>query len=798
MIISPPFLPVEGLNTPTQKWKTDPMMDAVDGYELLHSGVFPIAFDRRWHCGMHLVPYGGRGQTEPVRAIADGEVVAYRVAKNAVGDGQKAANGSEALNSNIGFVLLKHVTDTGEDRTITFYSLYMHLLDTVSLNELAPQPLITQAPPETSPNALPAWLLADSAGVQAGGGKKVYRKDQLGYVGKYQGHRHLHFEIFMAEDDFSAWFEQEGRRTALGQGHPRTPGSKDYWGHTYFVIPAGLAFVSMPPGNTESPFFPRLDAGALDHSRTLYVEAFFSRGERFMRAWIDNGDGRLVSLTPEPIQDKCAEYEYKLYERATRLYETCPSEGFELLRFGRILGTENPLLAADARATWVAVPFDHGKTGYIDVNHASIQKLSDADFPFFKDWQKIEDGNTPFDRDGLCGYDALCEITGIPDGLSYMPPAYSHDERISAFVQLHADARTRLRGFVCHARSEWDASINEERFRNLKEADGFFGKRREEDPHGYENFIKFAKQCQFMERTPFGEGKRFWFFHPLAFIRHFRKCGWLSEKEMLQLIPQFVIRKPGSHNSTHQGVWESPNLAFASALLQRHRVHLNYAMRKFKIDSPVRQACFMGNATQETGWFHYLTEGNRADDAIDLHQGWFGRGFLQLTSPNGDMGQGNNNYYKYFRFLGRHPNLPPGPQEVHWRNELGRDAFHASHSAGAYWVWPGKSAPTTHNPSRPQVDSANRYADISGSNERKEIRTSAGLRVWYYNQSFANCAAAVNFPGATGKSPPAMNGLVDRSISFINAMLLLADVVSFKGRSGENNSWPEYFVKRKI
>jgi hypothetical protein len=54
------------------------MMDKVDDFELSHSGVFPIAFDRRWHCGMHLVPFAGDGQLEPVRAIADGEVVAYR------------------------------------------------------------------------------------------------------------------------------------------------------------------------------------------------------------------------------------------------------------------------------------------------------------------------------------------------------------------------------------------------------------------------------------------------------------------------------------------------------------------------------------------------------------------------------------------------------------------------------------------------------------------------------------------------------------------------------------------------
>jgi hypothetical protein len=196
------------------------------------------------------------------------------------------------------------------------------------------------------------------------------------------------------------------------------------------------------------------------------------------------------------------------------------------------LSTDAPTLPPDARATWVAVPFERGRMGYIDINQPSIQKLSDADFPFFMNWQKIENGNTPFDTDGLCGYDALCDITGIPEGLSHMPQAYTDDERIAAFVRLHGDARRRLRGFIFHARSEWDPSNNEERYRKLKEPDGFFGKRHEQDPHGYENFIKFAKQCQFMQHTPFGEGKKFWFFHPLAFIRHFRKCGGSGSKKL--------------------------------------------------------------------------------------------------------------------------------------------------------------------------------------------------------------------------------------------------------------------------
>ncbi|SAL77769.1 hypothetical protein AWB71_05535 [Caballeronia peredens] len=564
MIISPPFLPAEGLNLPAEKWKTDPMMDVVDTFELPHSGVFPIAFDRRWHCGTHLVPFGGAGQLEPVRAIADAEVIAYRVAKNAISDGQKNADGTPSLNSNTGFVLLKHVTDAGEGRTITFYSLYMHLLDLVNTNALVPQPNSPAA--DSSPNSLPVWLLRETNGVQSGAGKKVYRKDRLGFVGKNHGEAHLHFEIFMTEADFTAYFEQDGHKVALGETQPKTPASKDYWGSTYFVIPKGSTFVSVPAGlgnaktkgRSSKPLFPVLDDGALDANSTLYVEAFFSRGERFMRAWIDKGDGKLVSLTSVPVQDKFDEYEYNLYERATTLYETCPSDGYELLRFGRILSTDTPTLSADQRATWMAIPFANGKVGYIDVNSSGIQKISDANFPFFMSWQKIEDGNTPFDQNGLCGYDALCRIAGVTDtqasSQSTVPAEFSHDRQLAAYVQANAEVRTRLKGFICHARSEWDASNNEKRYAALDEPQGFFGQRKEADPHGYENFIKFVRQSQFMEQTSLGGGKKFWFFHPMAFIRHFRKCGWLSETELSRSLPMAklsdVQRFNGAINST--------------------------------------------------------------------------------------------------------------------------------------------------------------------------------------------------------------------------------------------------------
>jgi predicted chitinase len=779
MIISPPFLPAEGLTVPAEKWKTDPMMDVVDKFELTYSGVFPIASDRRWHCGMHLVPDCGLGQKEPVRAIADGEVVAYRVTQNAVSDGQKKSDGTNALNSNTGFVLLKHTTDTGEGRTITFYSLYMHLLDIVGMQGLVPQLQPSQAPQNSSPNALPKWLLAETEGVQPGGGKKVYRKDQLGYVGKYHNETHLHFEIFMTEADFTAWFEQDGHKVALGESHPETPASKDYWGHTYFVIPEKSAFVSVPPGmaslntggHTPKPFFPALDEGVLGDGNTLYVQTYFSRGERFMRAWIDRGDGTLVALTPdEPIKDKFDEYEYQLYERATKLYEACPSDGYEMLRFGRILSTDTPTLPAEAQATWLAVPFDQGKVGYIDVNQQTVKKLSDANFPFFMDWQKIEDGNTPFDQAGLCGYDELCRITGVTDLQSADAATlqeFSREESLKSYVQGHAAVRAKLKGFICHAKSEWDASNNEARYGGLKEPEGFFGKRKDVDPDGYTRFIDFVKQSQFMGQlqAPLGEGNKLWFFHPLAFIRHFRKCGWLSATELAQCVPRKVIDE--TKNNVHQKVFPTAtiqwNKAFARA--QRFAPYMNRTLRKYAIcNDAMRLAYFFGNTIQETT---YLTSTVEGGGPHTRYAPWYGRGVIQLTFEE--------NYKRYGDYRGW-----TSPAAT-YRDSLETDLEKACDSAGFYWVTCAKPIGQTYNINRsadtfPNITQTT-LTNVCNGYDYHSKTCSTGLSTMDFRASaeFERSARAVN----TGNpnSTYAMNGLVPRTNVFLSTLAKITDVL---------------------
>jgi predicted chitinase len=754
------------------------MMDAVGQFEIGHHGIYPVTFDRRFHGGIHL---NSGEQTEPVRASADGEVVAYRVCKNALSDGSTdPATGQPLLNSNAAFVLLKHRTDTGDGRTITYYSLYMHLLDMTSQEHIDPQPT---NPPETgSANALPKWLLDTAGGkdgvVQPGGTKKVYRKDMLGYVGQHQGVAHLHFEIFMADADFTAWFEQDGHRVQFGEKNLVQPQSGDYWGHSYFVIHGPKDFVPQPAG-MDASWFPKLPGGSIGKDDTLYVEAGFNKGRRYTRAWIDRGNsGNVILLTPDPIADPYdndnKQYEYDLYNRATALYPACPSDGYEMLRFGRIL-SDHPTLSGAACDTWVAVPFDeNGTQGYVNIAREPVIKLSDADFPFFTGWQKVDDDNTPFNQDGLCGYDELCRLTGVPDPqLTYglaQPLEYdknnndSANQQLAGYLQTAQGVREKLKGLVCKARSEWDPSGNDHRYKALNEPDGFFGKQKDTNPDGYTKFIDFLSRFQFLDKTPLA-GQKLWFFHPLAFIRHFRKCGWLSVKELTQCLPRKVIDQ--TKNGAHQTVYPTSTLRWSVAhdRADRFAQQINIALRKYGISiSGLRTAYFLGNAIQET---IYLSRTSELGGAQAHYAPWYGRGVIQLTFEE--------NYKRYGDF--RKWSGPPSG----YRDSLDTDLSRACDSAGFYWVSCAKPVSSNHNINT-EADKLPRFTVTTLINvcsdydyHAKSCRTPLSSMEFRVSSEFEKSARAVNTgnPDSTGT----LNGLMPRMNVFLASVATISDML---------------------
>ncbi|WP_327205037.1 peptidase M23 [Paraburkholderia kururiensis] len=624
MIISPPFLPASGL-TSSDASKPDPMMDAVDKFELAH-GIYPIAADRTWHCGAHLAPdvHG------PVHAIADGEVVAYRVCQHAMDDG----------NGNAGFVLLKHSTETGDGRALTFYSLYMHLLPLAEYHTFG-----------HDGTQLPAFLQnpsgQDTQGkvtpTAKGNDQKVRRKDVLGFLGRYQGVTYMHFEIFMTPGDFEAYFGH----TQLGVASPATATTQDCWGHTWFTIPAGQQFYALPQGTDAHGKLHGIafKAGyAGTNALPLAVEMYFSKGAKYTNVWSIAADGSRTLLTSAPVEEK--DYEYDLYHRATALYEACPSDGYEMLRFGRILSTPATLPEA-ARATWVQIPYDTGKQGYIDISRAEVKKLSDADFPSFMGWQKISDGNTPFVSDGLCDVDLLKKL--VRDAAASEPSTVVKEatevqkaDALSYYVKGHEEVRRALRGFICNAPSEWDSTHNETRFAKLLDEGGFYHGNRK----GYEDFLKYLKELQFWDVTGLPAGQKLWFFHPLAFIRHFRKCGWLTHDELAATFPRYPFYtqagSPRRAIATNDDTYRI-TLAIARQRVENHVASLNRCLRKYLGSNPNRIAMFLAQILLETAQWRNLGGSRRlmhewgfgrysaANPATQYYGPFYGRGVMQLT-----------------------------------------------------------------------------------------------------------------------------------------------------------------------
>jgi hypothetical protein len=774
MIISPPFLPREAAPPPIDeselvKTPPDPMMDAVDAYETTH-GIYPIAADRRWHPGMHLTP---RAYNERVRAIADGEVVAYRVCQQAF-DG-----GGGTPDSNAGFVLLKHSTETGEGRTLTFYSLYMHLLELNGYQSLGadgrflPEFLRMPSPGagSTSPIVPPAQL---------GAGKKVRRKDVLGLTGRCHDRPHLHVEIFMTKADFEAYFGH----TQLGREQVATPATTDYWGSSYYVIPPQQQFYPVPPGtdaqgSLHGIAFDRLQVG--NNESTLYVEVYFHKGSKYTKVWRDAGQGRLEALTKTPVREK--DYEYNLYKRATALYPDCPSDGYEMLRFGRILSTPVTLSQA-ARGTWMRMAYAKGQEGYIDISKDSILKLSDADFPFFKGWKRISEGGGLHSDDGLCDIDALKKILSDTKARETAEEKaeraeYNKEDELVRYVKTNQPIRDALQGFVCEAPSEWDGSHNEAKYRKLKDPGEFY----DGNEAGYKKFIKLLESFQFWDKTELPAGEKLWYFHPMAFIRHFRKCGWLNKAELKRLFPPTALRSAGSQ-------WVSEPVRPTDATVTGFGPELNKAMRKFLVTTPLRQAAFLGNAMQETQWFAVLAE-RYADD--NRYYPWIGQGFLQLTWPG--------NYIKYWRFRGRqiddvlaqrlHSAASTSNQtrsnaeliavDVYvpvsmksWRDDIGRADFDASDSAGAYWAWSGAAL----------------YADRLPILRRETKRVGNTLKSYYSSVSFGQVAATVNL-GTPSTNVGSVNGIVARYQAYASALVTLTDLTRFPSANGSLQEAPD-------
>jgi hypothetical protein len=759
MLISYPFLPASAIDDDEDIY----LARIVESHLLRYEGAYPVstlstpAGDmHRWHGGVHL--YGGG---EPVRAIADGTVVAYRFAAEAETYGSLGRYDTS-------FVLLRHETQTGESTNVVFYSLYMHL---ASQADLAADRL----------SQLPRWIRPKPGpDVHRPAEQRVWRKDVLGFAGQLYNREALHFEVFMLDADFNrVWRDSK----TIAQG----TGSNDWFGDAHFVLPEDQPFVERHPrAPTKGPH--RIDiSGAPDfplplgqagrNAEKLYVSVALHRGRRVARTYRARKGGGYEQVGTAVVQEN---YEYELYHLATALYPDCPSAGLEWLRFGRVLGPDRTA----RNENWQLVRYSEAAVGYIDLALETIAKLSDADFPHWHGWQKRDEGKTANAADGICDDQPTLSLVQAARGSPH--------------------AAQELQHLICKAPSEWDDADLATRYARMREP----GQPLETDDN-WNRFKDHVAKMAFWKAAGMTE-RSVWHFHPLRFVRHYRKCAWLSNTEFRQLRPSHAVRT-GLKNKQPTAFWEAvgewPVLTTSAPV--RYRVPLNNMMRKYGVNTGKRQAAFFGNAIQESTWLSRLSESG--GDTL-WYAPWYGRGFLQLTNPE--------NYIGYWAWRGR---VVPAKlatalvdaykaiadkspasrsnatlQDAHfkelsdeiqtWRADVQGSTEQAAtdeqvlspaDSAGFYWA---KLKIASH-------------ADGEHVVERCPVATNLGAKVYYRSPAFWRASAAVNLPGAVDSLySRSLNGFDSRCCAYAVALVILTDCHLPDARGMKSISYPEGYT----
>lgn len=584
---------------------------------------------------------------ERVRAIADGTVVYVRAANTRIDD-QSHPQNYRGWTDN-GCVLLRHQTTIGmgaNAEDIVFFSLYMHLSQ-VS-NTLAV-------------------------------GRRIFRKDDLGQAGQIYGstQRKIHFEIVCDDANLRKLAgRQEGGLELTQDGR-----TDAVFGSLYFLLPAGTQVFDTQPlpqrvAAHRQP--PKPSAGATlpvpvalqpvyTTERQLIVEMCYGEGEGLLA---ERGD--LVITTREldgrqaavPLREEDAEY--RLFETAKAIANSFPEATapaqttiFEMLRFGRRVNQANEAAIPANVPHWRRISYPGG-AGWVNLGAGTVRKFSDADLPDWCAWSLVDDaadGDSRCDSATLRGW-----LDTDGDGTVTL------SEARAAMDEAHIAAK--LARSVCKFPSEWDAATIDARWTWLKTATP-----ENPEPLNADDFdeLKAHIAALCIDAAPLHTAK--WHWHPLEFLRHFRRCTWLSVDELTQMLP----RRSGPNAAQASTIpW-----ATARTRMQAYATQLNITMRKFGIVSRTRQVHFLAQTYIETALWRTMEELGRAHQqrrrngamywpapAMQYYQAFYGRGAMQLTWAGNYDGYG-----KYRAFP------PVGPTHQYADNRISRTSTH-------YWADP--------------------------------------------------------------------------------------------------------------
>lgn len=656
----------------------------------------------------------------------------------------------------------------------------------------------------------------------------------------YRDGRNVHLDI--STDTDQLWFEKRiGLYIVPGERNPaptteaqRTLNVPALYGTTAPTLPPGIPTTG--PEAWRAPVPKALEATATP----LIVSLSEERG----KITVTTRDLKGNSMgTSEPPEDG-----YNLYDTATKHYPGCPSAGYELLRFGRLLGSDQ--LAESDKHQGLVPHFrkisytgadGENVTGFIDLNSEGVTVYSDADFPDWRGWTFVNDDT---DANSRCDSQQLLNLIDplsidpnlvaaaisivhgtedVADAVSTLgnavaaaaPEAAAADKAAARHTRLlrandllaQEDVRKKLSFAVVSMPTEWSDADFDKRWDWLKGADpadkpDFILNPIHLNSELYEQFRKHHAALAFWDQAKAAGltlEETHVHFHPTGFIETFRKCGWLSHNEMIQLFPMTAMRKEHIKETATVAAhdrWVSERVGIRLATIELYRLDLNKTCRRYGIGTPLRMAAFYANAMVETQWFSKLYESNSSA----RYAPWDGRGFMQLTWPA--------NYLQYWHFIGRtvdsnvaaqlvaagkqadstHNNAPLQALEPHlpaamsdWRTDLAApDKHYATDSAGAYWAW-----------SRAAKD-----ADTAPANIRATEVVGAVAMPYYTSAGAGNVAATINV-GHPATHYSSVNAIVARFQAYATCQVVLLDTPVFPDTTGANKSTPDDYVARR-